>query len=237
MNSQTIKPILQPYCQIALLAARIGGAKTEAVLHDLSDPLHSVVYVVNGHVTDRQVGQSLRHLIVEMLVAEAAQTDLLPDWWFRYRDKLIRCTTLLIRDEKKVLAGALCVNVDVTDDAKEFERIRERLPGLSGVEFRSVKPGEQLWASAQTEIAPSVSLSAGKGVGDAVCRMIEAIAKQQNLIGGTPSAEKRRAFVQLLNDREIFLVKGALEFTAKVLGVAKVTIYSDLNALRQEEKK
>ena len=53
------------------LIGRTAGSKTEVVLHDLADPLHSVVYVVNGTVTDRRVGQGLLHLVTEMLTAQA----------------------------------------------------------------------------------------------------------------------------------------------------------------------
>ena len=50
-----MKPILAPYVPIADLVAKTFGEDVEVVLHDLSDPQHSVVYVANNKVTGRQV--------------------------------------------------------------------------------------------------------------------------------------------------------------------------------------
>ena len=52
-----MKPILAPYVPIADLVAKTFGEDVEVVLHDLSDPQHSVVYVANNKVTGRQVGE------------------------------------------------------------------------------------------------------------------------------------------------------------------------------------
>ena len=54
-----MKPILAPYVPIADLVAKTFGEDVEVVLHDLSDPQHSVVYVANNKVTGRQVGELL----------------------------------------------------------------------------------------------------------------------------------------------------------------------------------
>lgn len=229
-----IKSVLQPFQSVADLIARTSGAKTEVVLHDLSDPLHSVVYVVNGTVTDRQVGQGFRHLVVEMLRSEAS--DLLPDWWFRYEKKLIRCTTLLIRNAKGVVVGALCVNTDVTQELSVLEHVKHVLPGLSHVQVTEVATnGSPLWAG-QGESMISATLStkqtSKESVGDAILRLIDQMVLTEK-ISKESSKERRRSFLQLLDQRGIFLVKGALEHTAERLGVSKVTIYSDLDAIRQ----
>ena len=49
------------------------------------------------------------------------------------------------------------------------------------------------------------------------------------------SREERRRFVEMLNDREVFLVKGSVEYAADVIGVSKVTIYSDLDSVRRKQ--
>ena len=66
-----MKPILAPYVPIADLVAKTFGEDVEVVLHDLSDPQHSVVYVANNKVTGRQVGESFRHLITKAIHSPA----------------------------------------------------------------------------------------------------------------------------------------------------------------------
>ena len=217
------------------LIGRAAGERTEVVLHDLSDPLHSVVYVVNGAVTDRAVGQGLRHLVVEMLTAQARGTDLLPVWWYRYQAKLIRCTTKLIRDADGKLVGALCVNEDVTQDFSQFESLRRRLPG--GRKLTLTLPDENaiLWDDESVVSVKGNAVKSHGTVRDTVFKLITALAEEEGLTGKTPSREERRRFVELLNDREVFLVKGSVEYAADVIGVSKVTIYSDLDAVRRRQ--
>lgn len=222
---------LQAYCEMADLMGRTAGQATEIVVHDLTDPLHSVVHVVNGSVTGRQIGQGLRHLVAEMLAAQSAETDWLPLWWYRHGEKLIRCSTKLIRSGEGKLIGALCVNEDVTEHLLGFAHLREKLPGLKDVSVPFPAQGRIIWdrnpgAAAQDE-------KASPSLRETVFRLIDSLAKEEQMTAGEVSREKRRRFVSLLNDREVFLVKGSVEYVAELIGVKKVTIYSDLDAVRR----
>lgn len=217
------------------LIGRTAGGKTEVVLHDLADPLHSVVYVVNGTVTDRHVGQGLRHLVTEMLTAQARGTDLLPAWWYRYQTKFIRCTTQLLRDETGKLVGALCVNEDVTAELAEFNVLKAKLPGLKTVEIPVPVENGILWAEEKISSDDGKPTAVRENVRETVFKLITALAKEEGFAEREVSREERRRFVEMLNDREVFLVKGSVEYAADVIGVSKVTIYSDLDAVRRKQ--
>lgn len=58
-----MNPKLKSYITVADMIARTWGAECEVVLHAVEDPEHSVVYVVNGHVTGREIGQSFEHFV------------------------------------------------------------------------------------------------------------------------------------------------------------------------------
>lgn len=92
---------LRPYEDVMKLLAAFSGPNCEVVLHDLSDPVHSVVRVENGEVTGRAVGQGLRHLVPNLLrmprTDDGGLSSESPKWddakidqkcWsiFRYRD-------------------------------------------------------------------------------------------------------------------------------------------------------
>lgn len=251
-NASDMTPVpgaLAPWRMTADLVALAGGAQTEVVLHDLTDPVHSVVYVVNGHVTDRKVGQGVRHLVEEMLLRgeHPEKGDLLPVWWFRHKDengveKLIRSVTMLIRAADGKLAGALCVNQDVSADAEALERIGAFLPPEMKAAFgKSSGAAEPAQKDAREE-----ELAAGKSVADAVFDLIDrmvdeagkktASAEASSNRPGRKSSWTREDRVKLLSfmdSRGIFLMKGALEHAADRLGVSKVTIYSDLDQIRR----
>lgn len=251
-NASDMTPVpvaLAPWRMTADLVALVGGAQTEVVLHDLTDPVHSVVYVVNGHVTDRKVGQGVRHLVEEMLLRgeHPDKGDLLPVWWFRHKDengveKLIRSVTMLIRAADGKLAGALCVNQDVSADAEVLERLGAFLPPEMKAAFgKSSGAAEPAQKDARED-----GLAAGKSVADAVFDLIDrmvdeagkktASAEASSNRPGRKSSWTREDRVKLLSfmdSRGIFLMKGALEHAADRLGVSKVTIYSDLDQIRR----
>lgn len=244
---------LRPWRTAADLIGRVGGASCEVVLHDLADPVHSVVYVVNGVITNRRVGQGFRHLIVEMLYSAAEKEgggDLLKDWWFRHEGRLIRCVTQLIRNESGELIGALCVNQDVTDDLQVFDRLKTLLPGLAGVSpameaegpvgeaVSAAPPGASRDAPVEPPTAADHPVIAPKeSILSAVQRLIDGIVagRAAGPEGAAPRTRAERLeLLAFMDERGVFLVKGALEHAALRLGVSKVTLYSDLDQLRRE---
>ncbi len=139
----SIRPELAAWCAVADLIGKLGGRHCEAVLHDLAQPKHSVVYVVNGHVTGRALGQSFRHLIAEMLRRKNdadSSGDLLPQWWFEHEGRTIRSLTLLIRNVQGQVIGALCVNQDVSQAADLVSDLSQLLPGLENIRTSESQP-------------------------------------------------------------------------------------------------
>ena len=232
-----IPEALSSWREVADLIAQAAGPAAEVVLHDLTDPVHSVVYVVNGAVTEREVGQGLRHLVVEMLEAEARGTDLLPLWWFWWKEKLIRCTTRLIRNAEGTLIGALCVNEDVTESLNAFKNLTRKLPGLRNLALTLPEPGAILFDDDEKSQSLKPTATGKETVRDMAFKIVASLARERGLNRANLDRTTRRNFVHELESRGVFLVKGSIEETASVLGVSKVTIYSDLDALREEEEK
>ncbi|MDO4936915.1 MAG: helix-turn-helix transcriptional regulator [Sutterellaceae bacterium] len=223
---------------VADLIGRLAGKHCEIVLHDLADPVHSVIYVVNGHVTGRAVGQGFRHLVVEMLRNEAQnpEKDLLDDWWFEHEGKLIRSMTLLIRNAKGELAGALCVNQDVTFANQAFDVLKSLLPGLAGTKVDIHAPSQSIDLP-QDNAAPAKHEDARETVLQTVFRLIDGIAKDARPEGQILSRSERLKVLEYMDSREVFLVKGSIERAAQALGISKVTVYSDLDALHRQKNK
>ena len=124
-----IKPLLQPYVAVADMLTKTFGQECEIVLHDLSIPEHSVVYVANNSVTGRQVGQSFDQLVKQVILSNDLKEGFVANYFFTAPNgKLIRSSTLLIRDEAGKLAGAMCINLDTTRIQSQMEYLRGWLP-------------------------------------------------------------------------------------------------------------
>lgn len=230
MATRTIRPELAPWIRFADALARMQGPSTEIVLHDLTNLAHSVVYVVNGDITDCKVGQGVRHLVPEMLTSHEGKP--IGPWWFRYRTKLIRATTELIYDKAGEIIGALCVNEDVTGEERLFLSLEGRLPGLTMTDLKAdgdtaglIKP--------ETSVKDAELSGKPDSVRKTVFRLISETAAQKAYAEAKTNRDVRRRLVRGLKERDVFLLKGSIEELARLLGLSKVTIYSDLDALRR----
>jgi len=68
----------------------------------------------------------------------------------------------------------------------------------------------------------------------AVSRMADQIAGELGGELSTLSREEKQQVVRMLNERGAFLIRGAVEEVAELMGVSRITIYNYLNATRRE---
>lgn len=208
------------------------------MLHDLSDPVHSVVRVENGEVTGRAVGQGLRHLVPNLLrmsrtdnsALSSESPNLLPVYWLRSRGRLIRALSLLIRDDAGEVVGVLCINQDVTNVSAAALASEHAAAQLASAVLRDTE-AKDLQKDADIEPEGSVL----KTVYAMIDRMTERVRAGRSS-SAVLTREERLPLVRFMDTRGVFLVKGALDYAAERLGVSKVTLYSDLDLLRRESE-
>ena len=210
-----IKSFLKPYVAVADMIANTFGEDCEVVVHDLEDPEHSVVYVANNKVTGRELGQSFYTLVSKVMLSEELEDDHADNYYFTASNgKLIRSSTLLIRDETGEVAGAICINLDTSRITRQIEYLQSLMPA-----------GEKPELTSRSE-----PCSPKDNISDMVDDLI------QRIVGSSPvetmSRDQRIEKVRFMEEKGIFLMKGSVEKAAEVLGVNKVTIYSYLDEIR-----
>ncbi len=213
MNGK-MNPVLQRYVPLMDMLGAIFGEDCELVLHDLERPEHSVVYVVHGQVTGRAIGQGIEHLVRDVLSAGPLKQEYAVNDYFHKKGKLIRSSSLFIRDEHDRLIGALCVNLDTTRITQQMDYLKALLP-------ESPQPGP-------------VEPKERKRVDDMVLSLID------NILSGCDvrllSREERIRKIHFMEQRGIFQVKGSIDQVAGRLGINRVTVYSYLDELRKTNK-
>ena len=108
MNSKIAA--LMPF--VDFLGAALGSA-TEVVLHDLTEPENSVVKIVNGHVSGRNVGAPATDF-ARAIVREYGDSNInfVTDYVCKTVDgRPLQGSSYFIRDEGEVV-GMICVNID-----------------------------------------------------------------------------------------------------------------------------
>ncbi|WP_304263309.1 transcriptional regulator [Kallipyga massiliensis] len=200
--------IIESYFPVADMIAETFGKNCEAVVHDLTHPDSSVVYVANGHVTNRRPGQSFDHLVRQVLLNKNFQNDRTCNYVFELDDgRKIKSSSVLIRNEKKDVVGMLCVNYDITQLLSTEKYIEN---------FLCIKQDQSDYPS---------------DVEQDVMTVIDDLI--MNIVGPrdikNQSRKKNVEIVKFMDEKGIFLVKGAIDKVADLMGVSTVTIYSYLD--------
>ena len=235
--------LLQTFIPTAhLIKNTIGDC--EVVIHDMSTPQNSVVFVL-GDVTGRRIGQSFDHLVKDVLLSKNFENDCTANYYFTAQNgKLIRSSTSLIRGADGKVVGALCVNIDTSSAIAAYKVIKNLLPNakldskeLQGANFTTDGSCNSA-ALDEASSNDSVNLEA-KNSNDSQQNILDIV---QGLIASAThdldvegmKKEDRKRIVKFLSQKGIFEVKGAVELVAKALRTQKVTIYSYMDEVKKE---
>ena len=105
------------YKRLAHALALQFGSGCEVVVHDLetADPSHSIVAIENGHVTGRRLGDGPSHVVLEALHAGDHKLEDRLSYLTKTADgKVLKSSTVFIRDESGRAVGIFALNFDIT---------------------------------------------------------------------------------------------------------------------------
>lgn len=105
------------YKRLAHAIALQFGDGCEVVVHDLqsADPDHSIVAIENGHVTGRKLGDGPSHVVLEALHAGPHKLeDRLSYLTKTATGKILKSSTVFIRDDGGRVIGIFAINFDIT---------------------------------------------------------------------------------------------------------------------------
>lgn len=212
MEEYSLNDLLRAFIPTANAIAGTFGNECEVVIHDLTTPENSVVYVSNGIVTGRRPGQSFDHLVRQVLLNKDFRNDNVVNYTFSTEDgRLIKSSSALIRDQQQEVVGMICINFDITN-----------------------------WKKIQSAINQFLSVTNEKiekevDVNQDVMSIIDEII--HNIVGERDLKDIKRRdaidLVRFMDEKGIFLVKGTIDKIANLLGVSKVTIYSYLDEAKK----
>ena len=207
------------YKRLAHALALQFGSGCEIVVHDLetTDPSHSIVAIENGHVTGRKLGDGPSHVVLEALHASTERLEDRLAYLTKTADgKILKSSTVFIRDDEGRTVGIFAVNYDITI---------LRAMGDTIAEVVGTGP------SAPREPEPIVR---------SVADLLDDLIEQSVQLVGTPVAlmtkeEKVRA-IRYLNDTGAFLITKSGPKVCKYFGISKYTLYNYLDEARASER-
>lgn len=196
---------------VGLALTSMLGKSCEAVIHDVSDLEHSIIWI-QGDVTGRRVGGMMSDLGLEKL--RQGKTHPL----FNYttcteEGKTLKSSSIWLRDSHGDIYGAFCINLDVT----AIEMVRDFFRDLSA-------------DSSQAD----VSEIHARDLHDLLDTMIAEAEYRISTRAGDMTRDQRIEMVRFLEDKGAFQVRNSVPIVASALGVTRKTIYNYLSELERD---
>ena len=200
---------LNALAEILVPMAEALGSSCEIILHDYRQPEHSVVSAA-GSITHRKVGSAMSEIGLSVL-AEGNQAQHRINYMATTSSgRIIKSSTIVLRDTNHKVFGALCINTDVT----ALHRAAKAIANLIG---------------AQPQPQPTTFT-------DDIRVVIDTTLAEQ-LDGRHPeslSMGDRLAIFRALDKRGVFGIKRSLSQVAGCLGISRATAYTYLQKIRTD---
>lgn len=207
---------IESYIPMVKFIAAICGPRCEVALHDLDDINHSIIAIENGYITGRKVGDGLVDLALGSVLDKSNKDKAFianiygssPD-----DNKRLRMSGYFIRDEDEEIIGLLNVTVDISDYIW-MKNILER----------------ELLMSEGNGTALPLGPSDSKQHALSAAEMVDLVCNQaMEQLGFTDPRKMRKGdkmkVIAMLNDRNLFAMKGIIKLTAKKLEISEPSVY------------
>lgn len=190
------------------------GEHCEVAIHDLQsgDKEHTVALIENGHVTHRKVGDGPSRIVLEALNAEdpGALKDQAGYLMRTHDGRILKCSTVYLRDENGVPEGIFSINYDIT----ELLMAERAVGSLLHHKEEKKKTPERIPQS--------------------VNDLLDDLIEQSVQLVGKPVAmmnkEDKIKAIAFLNKAGAFLITRSGDKVSKYFGISKYTLYSYIDA-------
>lgn len=210
------KNIFSRYIQLADLLGNMFQNVLEVVIHDFKDLDHSIIHIVNGHISGRSLGGPVSEINLRRLLEEGEFPDMLVNFSSRNsRNQQLKSSSLAIRDDQGKLIGSFCLHFDLSH-FEQFQKFLEfflsaRIDPFVGInDFGASQPHDQ-------EI---------KGE-------IEAWLLKEGLHNTQLTYHDKQLLVGHLYQRGCFKRKGAIPIVANALQLTRQCIYNYMNLAKK----
>ncbi len=201
------------YKRLAKALATEFGENCEVLVHDLTggDPEHTIMAIENGHVSQRQTGDGPSRVALEAMQAEhPEELEDRSGYLLKTHDgRIVKSSTVYIRNEQGGVDGIFCVNYDITNLLMAQKAVGSLL-----------SHGEE----------PKAPASIPQNVNELLDDLIEQSVQQVGKPVALMTKDDKIAAIRFLNKAGAFLVTKSGDKVSKYFGISKYTLYSYIDA-------
>lgn len=189
------------------------GSSCEIAIHDLKtkDLEKSIVYIENGHISNRQTGDGPSGIVLETLQSDPSTIHDKLSYLTKTEDgRILKSSTFYIRDDEGSISYIFSLNYDITAFTAASTAIqsliatKDKLPDLTGDSPRQITHNVN-------ELLDLLIEQAVAKVGKPVAMM---------------NKDDKVAVVQYLDHAGAFLITKSGDKVSSYLGISKFTLYS-----------
>ena len=210
---------LESLKQIAAGIAAQFGDKCEVVIHDVasSHPEHTIVHIENGHVSGRKIGDGASRVVMGQLEHQNEQPqDHLCYLTRTPGGKILKSSSLYIRNSRGAVTAIFSINYDITNIMMMHQEL-----------------GEFMLTRDREQSEPEKIINVNDVLDELIQQSVALVGKPAALMN---KDDKIRA-IRFLSDAGAFLVTKSGDKVAKYFGISKYTLYSYIDANKQQEEK
>ena len=191
------------------------GPSCEVLIHDLQGDLDtSLVYIENGTITNRHVGDGPSHVVLDVLNYDDGSEGRFGYLTKTKDGRILKSSTMYIRDDNGNIDYLLGINQDIT----EFVMMHRSLESLIGI------------GQAENGTVEKITTSVSELLDDLLLEAERLVGKPGPLMN---KVERLKA-ISYLNEKGAFLISKSSEKIAEYFNISKFTLYSDLNTVKEE---
>ena len=184
------------------------GRNCEVVIHDISsgDADYPIIFIENGHVTHRTISTNASRVVLNALkhTSDSLEDEL--NYITKTHDgKVLKSSTIYIRDNENKPIGIFSINYDIT----ELTIAKNCIDSL-------ISHKEDI------EDANKIPQNVNQLLDDLLDESVKKIGKPVALM----SKEEKIEAIQFLNDAGAFLITKAGDKIANFFGISKYSIYN-----------
>lgn len=217
---------LAQYTALVKFLGAALGPDYEIVLHDINGKDQSVAAIANGRISGRNVGAPLTDKALRFIADKTYQDhDFLCNYTGRSKDeRTLRASTMFIKDDGGRLIGMLCINFDPS----RYQKASQDILKLCGLGNEIVLDDADLHPAGEVE-----------NFSDSIAEVTDTVLKRYLKDGIPPerlTQEEKMAIVKQLEERGIFLLKGAVNEVASRLHCSAASIYRYLGKINKQNE-
>ena len=222
---------LHYFTKVAEFIGRVIGPDYEVALHDISDRGGSIVALANGHISGRSIGSPvsdrLRAIIDNRIYEE--EDFILHEYGLTPSGKVPCSSSMFIKDVNGDLIGVMCINFD---DSR-YRELSQKVFNLchpdslvdTNFRFDETKVPLKAAGSRHAKLHTVPDSSAKEILTDEL--------KKNNLHPENMTLKDKLRFITEMDNKGVFLIKGAVKDAAEIFGCSQATMYRHLSKIKE----